>query len=78
MIHWLLRYISTHNFLPFVIYRLALAVVVAVLLLTGFLEPLPGPEPLGGNEGPAELSSCRPRHLARGLLPPPGCGRTAS
>ena len=41
VIHWLLRYISTHNFLPFVIYRLALAVVVAVLLLTGVLEPLP-------------------------------------
>ena len=41
VIHWLLRYISTHNFLPFVIYRLGLAVVVAVLLLTGVLEPLP-------------------------------------
>ena len=47
VIAWLLRYISTHDFLPFVIYRLALAVVVAVLLLTGFLEPLPAalPEP---------------------------------
>ena len=42
VIAWLLRYISTHNFLPFVIYRLALAAVVAVLLLTGVLEPLPG------------------------------------
>ena len=41
MIAWLLRYISTHDFLPFVIYRIALAVVVAVLLLTGYLEPLP-------------------------------------
>ena len=41
VIHWLLRYISTHNFLPFVIYRLGLAVVVAALLLTGVLEPLP-------------------------------------
>ena len=49
VIAWLLRYISTHDFLPFVVYRIALAVVVAVLLLTGFLEPLPGPEPLGGN-----------------------------
>ena len=46
---WLLRYISTHDFLPFVIYRIALAVVVAVLLITGVLEPLPSPEPLGGN-----------------------------
>ena len=42
VIAWLLRYISTHNFLPFVIYRLILAAVVAVLLLTGVLEPLPG------------------------------------
>jgi undecaprenyl-diphosphatase len=47
VIAWLLRYISTHDFLPFVIYRIALAVVVAVLLLAGFLEPLPAavPEP---------------------------------
>jgi undecaprenyl-diphosphatase len=47
VIAWLLRYISTHDFLPFVIYRIALAVVVAVLLLAGFLEPLPSavPEP---------------------------------
>ena len=41
VIAWLLRYISTHNFLPFVIYRLALAAVVVVLLLTGVLTPLP-------------------------------------
>lgn len=41
VIHWLLRYISTHNFMPFVIYRLALAVLVAVLLLAGVLQPLP-------------------------------------
>jgi undecaprenyl-diphosphatase len=41
VIHWLLRYISTHNFLPFVIYRLVLAAVVAVLLLTGVLEAVP-------------------------------------
>ena len=47
VIAWLLRYISTHDFLPFVVYRIALAAVVAVLLLTGFLEPLPAavPEP---------------------------------
>jgi undecaprenyl-diphosphatase len=42
VIAWLLRYISTHNFLPFVVYRIALAVAVAVLLLTGVLVPLPG------------------------------------
>jgi undecaprenyl-diphosphatase len=41
VIAWLLRYISTHNFMPFVLYRIALAVVVAVLLVTGVLTPLP-------------------------------------
>lgn len=41
VIAWLLRYISTHNFLPFVIYRLVLAAVVVVLLLAGVLSPLP-------------------------------------
>jgi undecaprenyl-diphosphatase len=41
VIAWLLRYISTHNFLPFVIYRIGLALLVAVLLLAGVLEPLP-------------------------------------
>ena len=41
VIAWLLRYISTHNFLPFVIYRIALAVLVVILLLTGVLSPLP-------------------------------------
>ena len=43
VIAWLLRYVSTHDFLPFVVYRIVLAAVVAVLLLTGILEPLPGP-----------------------------------
>lgn len=41
VIHWLLRYISTHSFRPFVVYRLVLAAVVAVLLLTGVLDPVP-------------------------------------
>ncbi len=41
VIHWLLRYVSTHNFFPFVVYRLALAALVAILLLTGVLDPLP-------------------------------------
>jgi undecaprenyl-diphosphatase len=41
VIAWLLRYVSTHTFMPFVIYRIALAVLVAVLLLTGVLSPLP-------------------------------------
>jgi undecaprenyl-diphosphatase len=41
VIAWLLRYVSTHDFVPFVLYRIALAVVVAVLLLTSVLQPLP-------------------------------------
>lgn len=41
VIAWLLRYVSTHTFFPFVVYRIALAVAVAVLLLTGVLVPLP-------------------------------------
>lgn len=35
VIAWLLRYISTHDFTPFVIYRIALGVVVLGLLSTG-------------------------------------------
>ncbi|MDO5677334.1 MAG: undecaprenyl-diphosphate phosphatase [Propionibacteriaceae bacterium] len=37
VIAWLIRYVSTHNFRIFVLYRLAIAAVVAVLLLTGVL-----------------------------------------
>lgn len=37
VIAWLLRYISTHNFRIFVIYRLAIAALVAVLILSGVL-----------------------------------------
>lgn len=40
VIHWLLKYISTHNFRWFVVYRLVLAAVVAVLLLTNVLQPM--------------------------------------
>lgn len=39
VIAWLLRYIQTHNFTPFVIYRVLLAAVAAVLLLSGVLSP---------------------------------------
>ncbi|MDF1489826.1 undecaprenyl-diphosphate phosphatase [Tessaracoccus caeni] len=42
VIAWLLRYISTHTFRIFVIYRLVLAAVVAGLLLTGVLAPVSG------------------------------------
>ena len=38
VIAWLIRYISTHNFRGFVFYRLGIAAVVAVLLLTGVLQ----------------------------------------
>ncbi|GAA4892553.1 undecaprenyl-diphosphate phosphatase [Tessaracoccus lubricantis] len=37
VIAWLLRYVSTHNFTLFVVYRLVIAAIVAVLLLTGVL-----------------------------------------
>lgn len=39
VIHWLLKYVSKHNFSIFVWYRLALAALVAVLLLTNVLVP---------------------------------------
>ena len=39
VIHWLLKYVSKHNFSIFVWYRLALAAVVAGLLLGGVLQP---------------------------------------
>lgn len=37
VIAWLLRYISTHSFRVFVLYRLLLAAILVVLLLTGVL-----------------------------------------
>ena len=40
VIAWLLRFISTHDFRPFVIYRWLLAAVVAGLLLGGVIAPL--------------------------------------
>lgn len=41
VIHWLLKYVSTHDYRWFVVYRVALAVVVAALLITGVLDPMP-------------------------------------
>lgn len=38
-IAWLLRYVSTHTYLPFVVYRIALGLLVVVLLIFGGLEP---------------------------------------
>lgn len=40
VIAWLLKYISTHDFKPFVIYRIALAALLAIFLLTGVLDPV--------------------------------------
>ena len=37
VIAWLLRYLQTRSFLPFVVYRLALAALIVVLLLAGVL-----------------------------------------
>jgi undecaprenyl-diphosphatase len=37
-IAWLLRYVSTHSYLPFVVYRIALGFLVYGLLLTGVLD----------------------------------------
>jgi undecaprenyl-diphosphatase len=37
-IAWLLRYVSTHSYLPFVVYRIALGLVVYVLLAAGVLD----------------------------------------
>ncbi len=45
VIAWLMRYITTHSYLPFVIYRLALGVLIFVLVGTGALAPNAGPAP---------------------------------
>lgn len=41
VIVWFLKMITTKTYTPFVIYRLVLAAVIVVLLLTGTLTPLP-------------------------------------
>lgn len=37
VIHWLLQYVSKNSYTPFVIYRVALGIVVLILLSTGYL-----------------------------------------
>ncbi len=37
VIHWLLKYVSTHSYTPFVIYRVGLGAVVLVLVGTGVI-----------------------------------------
>lgn len=41
VIVWFLKLVSTHSYLPFVIYRVALAAVVLVLLGVGLLDAVP-------------------------------------
>lgn len=40
VIAWLIRYVATNSYFPFVVYRLGLASVIVVLLLAGVLQPL--------------------------------------
>jgi len=40
VIAWLIRYVATNSYFPFVIYRLGLAGVIVVLLIAGVLQPL--------------------------------------
>ncbi|WAL69178.1 undecaprenyl-diphosphate phosphatase [Amycolatopsis cynarae] len=44
VISWLMRYIKTNSFLPFVIYRLALGGLLFALIATGTLDPNAGPD----------------------------------
>lgn len=41
VISWLLRYISTNSYMPFVIYRIVLGVLVIILCAFGVLDPTP-------------------------------------
>ncbi|MBB5850024.1 undecaprenyl-diphosphate phosphatase [Amycolatopsis umgeniensis] len=43
VIAWLMSYIKTKSFVPFVIYRLVLGVLLFVLIFTGVLDPQAGP-----------------------------------
>jgi undecaprenyl-diphosphatase len=45
VIAWLMRYISTHSYLPFVVYRIVLGVALFVLVGIGTLAPDAGPTP---------------------------------
>lgn len=45
VIAWLMKYISTHSYMPFVVYRIALGVLLFVLVGVGALAPDAGPAP---------------------------------
>jgi undecaprenyl-diphosphatase len=40
VIAWLMRYIATHSFMPFVVYRVALGTALLIALATGAVDPL--------------------------------------
>ncbi|MBB2937088.1 undecaprenyl-diphosphatase [Amycolatopsis bartoniae] len=44
VISWLMRFIKTRSYLPFVIYRVALGIVLFVLIAVGTLDPNEGPQ----------------------------------
>jgi undecaprenyl-diphosphatase len=50
VIAWLMRYISTNSYMPFVVYRIGLGVLLFILVATGALAPDAGPvgAPSGG------------------------------
>lgn len=48
MIIGFLKFVSTYSYKAFAIYRIALAIIVAILLLCGVLSPLEG-IPVSGN-----------------------------
>lgn len=47
VIAWLMSYIKNNSFLPFVVYRVALGLVVLALVFTGVLDPDAGPATVG-------------------------------
>ena len=51
VIAWFMRYISTRSFMPFVIYRVILGVVIFVLVATGVLTPNEGANSGGVSSG---------------------------
>lgn len=40
VISWLIRYVATNSYFPFVVYRLGFGLTIIVLLLAGILQPL--------------------------------------
>lgn len=39
---WLMKYITTHSFMPFVIYRIVLGLLLFALVAVGVLDPQAG------------------------------------